>query len=729
MDQNKNTQATHIDAANYNQDSNYTKIVDNIFNCVNDHLLMLMNQMLNSADKKLIEKADATDCETERSKFINCTQVFKNKSNDISQLFFMNLNNSLSTTMSDDNTAEDSLVFQDEMDEMVAITTMHSKAMNTYGIEVSHLEARLEYLEIMCEEIFDKEALDPKHICEIFQRTIENIDLAIEAKLIFYKLFDQEVCSRLGIMYKALNQIFIDNNILPEIMMKTTKQSEVAYAEEEVASRVARYYDPEENIQTDFVPRTKAEISRIVNDFMAGDMTISGDEIDLPESFLRAPTQQDLDGKGCYDRPEVVKALSNLQHKLISMKERSKSLSTKDIKKELLDNINQGTNLVGSKKVNLLDERSIDFVGMMFDAITDDKTVSDIVTRMIKRLQIPMMKVAMSDNSLFNNEDHPARAIVNLLTKAGKGINSPRDRLFNNLENIVDKILNDYDTDIIVFDTAVSTLETIINTNEQLALKTERLQQKKVLQDHAKNIVTTQYKMVVQDKKIPDNVRPLFLKNWSTLMLNRYLKHGRDSTQWSESVQLLKLLLKCVQPIQFDSQYTLLKSNHINLTTSVNGALYKTKQNKKDIYSQITLLKKHFTSLIDNYGYEIVDTKIKQPTDDAIVDDKNDEAELLEIKQQIENAEDKIAKLASDTKPGAWYEIYTGEDKALRRLKLSIILNDAAKLIFVDRKGVKVIEKDAEEFAKELENNRSRLIADHSTFDYALSKVIGTIAA
>ena len=726
MNQNKNTQATNIDVDNNNQDSNYTKIIDNIFNCVNDHLLMLMNQMLNSADKKLIEKAEAADCETERAKFINCTQVFNTKSNDISQLFFMNLNNSLSTKTPDAMTEEDTLVFQDEMDEMVAITTMHSKAMNTYGDEVSHLEARLEYLEIMCDEIFDKEALDPKHICEIFQRTIENIDLAIEAKLIFYKLFDQEVCTRMGIMYKAINQIFIDNNIMPEIMMKTTKQCDVAYAEEEVASRVATYYDPEEKIQTDFVPRTKAEISRIVNDFMAGDMTISGDEIDLPESFLRTPTQQDLDGKDCYERPEVVKALSNLQHKLISMKGSAKSLSTKDIKKELLEDINQVTDHAGTKKVNLLDERSIDFVGMMFDAITDDETVSDIVTRMIKRLQIPIMKVAMSDNSLFANEDHPARVIVNLLTKAGKGINSTRDRLFNSLENIVDNILNDYDTDNIVFDTAVTAVEKIINTNEQLALKTETLQQKKILQDHAKNIVTTQYKMVVHDKKIPDNVRPLFLKNWSTLMLNRYLKHGRDSTQWSESVKLLKLLLKCVQPIQFDSQYTLIKSNHINLSTSVNEALYKTKQNKKDISSQITLLKKHFVSLIDDYGYEVVDTIDERPTDDTTVDD---EAELLEIKQQIENAEHKIAKLTSDTKPGAWYEIYTGEDKALRRLKLSIILNDAAKLIFVDRKGVKVIEKDAEEFAEELENNRSRIIADHSTFDHALSKVIGTIAA
>jgi len=177
------------------------------------------------------------------------------------------------------------LVDQDEMEEMVAITTMHSKAMSLYGVEVNHLEARLEYLEIMCEDIFDKESLDPKHICEIFQKTIENLEIDIEVKLIFYKLFDQEVCSKLGVMYKTVNQIFIDNDIMPEIIMNTTKNEDVEDDEEQVSSRVATYYDPNENVATDFIPRTKEDISRVVNQFMTGEMTITGDEIELPESF------------------------------------------------------------------------------------------------------------------------------------------------------------------------------------------------------------------------------------------------------------------------------------------------------------------------------------------------------------------------------------------------------------------------------------------------------------
>ncbi|MCK4706489.1 MAG: DUF1631 family protein, partial [Gammaproteobacteria bacterium] len=69
------------------------------------------------------------------------------------------------------------------------------------------------------------------------------------------------------------------------------------------------------------------------------------------------------------------------------------------------------------------------------------------------------------------------------------------------------------------------------------------------------------------------------------------------------------------------------------------------------------------------------------------------------------------------------------EDKAIRRLKLSVILTDVAKLIFVDRKGIKILEKDADVFAQELEDNRSRVLADHSTFDHALGKVINALAA
>jgi len=715
-------------------DLNYKKIIDKVHNCVNEHLLILMNQMLTSADDKLFDQAEKAKSDEERMKFMDCTKIFRTERNDISHHFFINLNNSLRPTSLEsfeDQAQELSLVGQDEMEEMVAITTMHAKAMNIYGEEVNHMEARLEYIEIMYADSFDKEALDPKHICEIFQKTIEDIDIEIEVKLIFYKMFDQEVCSKLGVMYKAINQIFIDNDIMSEIVLKTTKQQEVEEYEEEVSTQVATYYDPTESISTDFIPRTKEDISRVVNEFMTGGMTITGDEIELPESFLRAPTQKDLDGNSCYERKEVVKALSKLQHKLSSLHDIAESLTPEVIKQELLSNISNENGGILDKQVSLLDERSIDFVGMMFGAIADDETVSQIMTNLIYQLQVPVIKVAMSDTSMFDDENHPARATVDLLTTAGKGINSQEDRLYNELETIVDDILDEFDIDIRAFEKAVDELEEIIRKEQALSDETEKQQQKQILQEHARHIVITQLKMISCNKKIPNEVRPLVLKHWSTLMLNRYIRHGRDSQQWMQSVLLLKLLLKCMQPIRYPSQLALVKNNHIALIEAVNDELYETKQDKESIRDQINTLKAHFVKMIEDYDLQVVDENNERITEESLQEESTEgtQQELEQIQEQIETAKQKIAQLSSSTKPGVWYEIYNGEDRAVRRLKLSVILTDAAQLIFVDRKGMKVIEKDAAVFAKELEENRSRLLADHSTFDHALGQVMKAMAA
>jgi hypothetical protein len=719
-----------------NPSSKYSRIADQAFSCVNEHLKILINQMVSSADKKLFDLAEKAKSDEEQMKFMDCTRIFQTEKNDISYHFFENLNNSLSLTESNTNsTSSDNeelrLVDQDEMEEMVAITTMHAKAMNLFGLEVSHLEARLEYLELMCEKSIDKESLDPKHICEIFQRTIENVEIAIDVKLVFYKLFDQEVISKLGVMYKTINQIFIDNDVLPEIILNTTKQEEIEEDEDKVSTQVASYYDPANKVATDFIPRSNKDFSHIVNEFMSGEMTISGEELQLPESFLRTPTQQDIEGKNCYERKEVIKALSTLQRKITSSQKDPESLTAEQIKQELIADISKDHGGIIDKKVNLLDERSMDFVGMMFSAIATDDTVSEIMTNLIYQLQIPVMKVAMIDRSLFESETHPARTTVDLLTTAGMGINLKEDRIYYELEEIVDHILEKFDIDIVTFEKAVDDLENIIKKEEQLTTETERQQQKQILQEHARNIVISQLKMVSCEKQIPNDIRPLVLKHWSTLMLNRYIRHGRNSEQWVQSVLLLKLLLKCIQPIKYNSQYKILKENHMALLQAVNDELYTTKQDKNDIAKQMAELKSYFLQMIDDYGFKVVDGNknniAEEPVDETSADTTEDELE--HVKQQTNIAREKLAKLTSSTKPGVWYEIYNGEDKAVRRLKLSVILTDAAKLIFVDRKGVKIIEKDAEEFAKELEENRSRILADHSTFDHALANVISVLAA
>ena len=110
-------------------------------------------------------------------------------------------------------------------------------------------------------------------------------------------------------------------------------------------------------------------------------------------------------------------------------------------------------------------------------------------------------------------------------------------------------------------------------------------------------------------------------------------------------------------------------------------------------------------------------------------DEDTDNLHVTQLEEVAKLAQEKLSQLPTMVHPGVWFEIYNGEDKAVRRLKLSVILTEVAKLVFVDRKGLKVIEKDAADFAAELDKNKSRFIADHSTFEHALGQVIHSMAA
>lgn len=730
------------------KDDELSILTEGIYSLLNEQLLELFTDMLDGADSNLQELtrlkglSEADENLDEKSEEIliqklTAFRVLCDQRNTINSSFFVAINEQLKSSMNKDESDEEeelSLVDHDEMEEMVAITTMHANALNLFGEEINHLEARIEYMEIMSAVIFEKTAINPNRICEAFQTALKPHNITTDGKLALYKYFDEQVNLQLGEMYKAINKLLINAGILPEIVLKTQQHEEPA-EEREFTTRTASYYDPTEKVETNFVPRSQTELNQIVGQFMKGDFTVTGDELELPASFYKDPTAQDINGKEFYKRKEVIRSLSRLQNKLTDLGEKSGPVSVEEIKQSLMADIGKDNGGEITKEVTVIDERSIDFVGMMFDAITADENISTVITDLLMQLQIPVIKVAMSDETLFDNETHPARNVLNLIPKAGKGVTEEKDRVYNELENIVDDILEEYDVDIVSFEKAVDSLEQLITREEEVAEQNEKIQQKIIIRKHARSVVIKELRCLSSNKKLPKPVQPLVLKHWSTLMLNRYINHGRDSDQWIQSVMLLKLMLKLLQPIHQKSQWEVLNKNHLAVVEAVNDELYTTKQDKKLVDEQVASLQSTFKKMLEDHGFEMVDSEEKN--NNAISDTadtqedvmKVSNEELTQIKDEARIALEKIKRLPSDAKPGVWYEIFNGEDRAVRRLKMSVVLTEAAKVIFVDRRGVKVIEKDAGEFADELMNNKSRMLADHSTFDNALGRVIGAMAA
>jgi hypothetical protein len=720
----------------------FDSVIESVYKTLNEQLMQLFNGMVKSATGKLVvlesqlySYENQEECERQSLERESIRYLLSD-SNNISAKFFININEQLKPGV--DNSAaplknELSLVSHEEMEEMVAITTMHANALNDFGETISNLNTRVEYLEIKNAPIFDSKAISPKEISEAYQKTLNQLNLGTEVNLELFKLFDEEVIQKLAGMYGSLNQIFIDADIMPEII-HTSHDFEVPEEESTLSRETVDNYDPQKNVHTNFIPRSQAELNHIVSQFTRGDISVPGDEQELPASFYQDPAVQNIDGKKYYKRKDVVRSLNRLQKKILEQGKNTELNTAEKIKRTLMDDIGATDKNGIAKKVSVLDERNIDFVGMIFNAITGDESISAVITDLITQLHVPVLKVALNDEQLFQDKAHPTRKVLNLIPKAGKGVTNTEDKLYGKIEHVVKGILAEHDVDVDVdnFYKAVDALHKIIHIEEKTSANNEKEEQRNIIKEHGRTVVVAELRKYSIGRSIPKDVQPLILKHWSTLMLNRYIRHGNESDLWTQSSMLCKLIIDLLQPVKHKFQLEQLSNQYNVLIEVVHDELYETRQDKTGIDTLLANLKNTYERMIDKHAHLMIDEeKMSRVEIDYAVQKEmaKYDAAMSRIKEEEESVVDKVARLPTYVKPGTWFEIYNGEDHPVRHLKMSVILIETGKIVFVDHKGIKGIEKDAAEFADELNENKSRIIGDHSTFDHALGKVISIIAA
>jgi hypothetical protein len=758
--------------------ADYDPIIARTHKIVNEHLERLFADMVKTATGRLVSldgKTQGYDEQGDYKKQALERESFRYLLSDVNELtsnFIVNVNKQLRPGRENSGLSarqELSLVSHEEMEEMVAITAMNANAVNEFGEAISDLGERINYLEIKNAPIFSRDAISPKGICEAYQKTLNQLDVGTVVNLALLKLFDDEVNLKLKGLYDRLNQVFIDADIMPEIDHALNSdespsgeldngQYDKAYDVQEEENRLsADGTETSNERQVDrshFVSRSQAELNDIVSQFTQGDINLSADTLNmpearLPESFYKDPAQQNLGSQHYYQRRDVVQSLNRLQQRLMEQGSDTQLNNAEQIKKSLMEDID-GRNVDGTaKEVSVLDERNIDFVGMLFNAIADDRNISKVVGKLVSQLHIPVIKVALDDEKLFQDRMHPTRKVLNLIPRAGKGVTDTHDRLYNKIENVVIDILAEHDVDIDSFYNAVDALHKIIHHEEKSAAVVEKEEKRNVIKAHARKVVVAELRKYTIGKTIPKNVQPLILKHWSTLMLNRYINHGNESELWSQASMLCRLVIDALQPVKDKKQWQFLENHYCALVEAIHDELYETQQDKPDIDLQIEILNNTFNKMLFKYGKKFkkddedeaeteTDTEVESETEkaaEAPIDHVAQkeiaayEAAMAKIRNEEESVVEKVARLPTYVKAGTWFEIYNGKNAPLRRLKMSVILLETAEIVFVDHKGVKGMAKDAGVFAEELASNKSRILADHSTFDDALGKVMSMMAA
>jgi hypothetical protein len=418
-----------------------------------------------------------------------------------------------------------------------------------------------------------------------------------------------------------------------------------------------------------------------------------------------------------FGHQEIIHALDKLQANTNFSQEGMAPFNGEALKKALLNEIAKSTGGAVTKSINNIAEKTIDFIEMIFDAIIDDHDISDAIKNLLLRLQIPIIKASMADQEFFIYDTHPARILLDKIAEVGVGVTDHNDEIYIKLDEIINSILTDYQLNEETFVKALARLEEYVSEQEAITRAREEEEQKEIIRKHARSTVLKSLRASTSGKVLPESVHALILKRWPTIMFNHFLQNGKDNSDWISMVLTLRQIIEFVQPIKTPEQLARIKQRKDILFEVTEGYLSESITSRRDIRQVMDAFIETVTNNIEDANFN--DESVEQAEHNLPPDTSEQDV--------IEDEKQDLPEIPPNTVPGMWFQIYMGEDKIIRRCKLSVILIEDAKLLFVDHKGELVSEKTFDEFNAEVAQGKTEAIMGHSTFDHAFKAVIHKI--
>ena len=509
----------------------------------------LIRVLMENVDDSLFELADKVDNDRERNMYFDAMREVRLKREDIEKDFALELRQyfdrfirNKSEKNKTDDVEELTLVEFDDMEDNIAIENMISKARPHFEDDLFAIEERLKVILKRKSIKQDRNPLDPRAICESFHTASNQLQTDIQAKLIFYKLFDKFVMNNLGHFYRELNQHLVEKGVLPEFR---ASQERMRQTTSFMANRI-KNTEPGSSYTN-----LTGMVSGIAQQAPEGNLLAMLQQAISPGSPLPGGTGGTT-GIGTVQSVAPVAVseaqINNYMTALTSLQTASLPLiQTQSLESIDLQNFRVATQqqLFDFKQQNAhqssaADNQIIDVISMLFDFFFDDKTLPDPIKVLIGRLQIPILKVATIDKDFFNHNKHPARKLLDRISSASLGWaddGKQEKLLVTKIDEIVNYLLTEFEQNIEVFDKALGDLEIFLGAEEE---KIERVVEETRLREQekdqqikdAQNAAHTLVQKLIRNRELSFEVTDFLETIWTSVLFNTCLTLGKSSNHW-----------------------------------------------------------------------------------------------------------------------------------------------------------------------------------------------------
>ncbi|HLV76411.1 MAG TPA: DUF1631 domain-containing protein [Marinobacter sp.] len=434
-----------------------------------------------------------------------------------------------------------SLMEHSELEEQVAVENLTNRLRNRHQEQIRLLAARVRHLMPNLELTDDQIPLSPEVICGGIAEACADLDIDIRAKLVVLKLFERLLADKLEHFYQQCNQALISEGVLPAM-------KNAPFGRAPVAPRPAV---PSRTPDTDTAGDLTQENTPEDGGGIATSATFSELSSLLRQGHEPAVVSQPANASQVLDTSGLLARLSELQ----AAGDAPLSIDSIRPLREQLQSLLQPSE-EASVAVNQTDGDVINLVAMLFDFILDDRQLHPVMKALIGRLQIPVLKVALSDRNFFNRGGHPVRKLLNELALAAIGWNEKRagmrDPLREKIEEVVGRVLSEFTDNIELFDDLLRDFGHFMDLDRRRReLVEQRLrdaEEGRARQERAAQMAKDIMREQTEGRDVSEAICQLLDGPCTRYLQWIMLRQGEDSQQWRDACQLVSRLIWTIDP-------------------------------------------------------------------------------------------------------------------------------------------------------------------------------------
>ena len=691
----------------------------------------VLEQLLNAASQELERQLTATVADFEQQLFrlsehartpglqagyMQTLRTLRISASDLVPRFMAGLEASLASMGRSASPATDSapisflnlsLVDHTEMDEDAVLREIAARQESRASLPLHLLGQRFGVMAGSAAFDAERIPMGPRALCRIMRESCQSLQLPLESRLLLYRQFDRRVMTEYPQLLEMLNGLVVENGILPSLSFIPIRTRPSAQADADAAADSAKGSGKTRRRRADTEqPRTHtAWLGQADNESAGFD---EGAAFDLLQQLLSGrreligklrPSQR-LGNREQLQTTELVDALGGMR----DLAATGGTRNLLDIKQTLLAQMRQerGHGATFSPQ----DSDTFELLDMLYTQIEREVRSDAPAAPLLRKLQVPLLRVALQDRAFFVRAQHPARQLLNAIAESGARWLDDDDldpQLLPPLQQAVNHVVEHFDADPAVFETSNRDLQAQL---QNLARKAEMAERRHVEAargkeklEIAKRRAADTIAEIVGEQRLPKFVRALLNQAWADVLTLTLLRQGQDSSDWQRQLDMTRRIV--------DTCGRSGGSPDPDLATYIESALGQVGYHAEEAAA----IARRLTSALDDDEDPASRTELTMRLKARVrLGEDTGEARKPELPPRDEAEQAQYDQLR--VMPyGTWIEFIINQQGDLVRRRLSWYSPVTDKALFVNQRGQRVGEHSLDSVARMMSRGQAKIVA------------------